>query len=365
MNEPNSQDQPAASAQRRGTALIKRRILSLPSLLLFVIFAAFVYFLLTQFHADWRATFDTIARMNPWYYLLAFALYYATFILRGQRWRMLAQNTGELETLPRGQLPTIRASSTYILIGWFVNSVTWLRMGDGYRAWLFARGSGGSFSWSLGTVLAERVLDVVSMLLILLASALVLLFSATAVSNAAVFAIPGTSLVMPSHILVILGIFVAVVLSLCFLAVMKIWGSSFARFLPSRLEEEFNRFQSGTLGSMKQMPTVIALGGGAWMLEVARLYFVALALGLEVPLALIAIAALSAAILSTVPVPGGVGFVESGIVGVLLLSLGRPEAVSIALVDRSITLISVIVIGGVVFLISQVWQPARRTPEYT
>ena len=316
---------------------------------MFVIFAAFVYFLLTQFHADWSATFDTIARMNPWYYLLAFALYYATFILRGQRWRMLAQNTGELETLPRGQLPSIRASSTYILIGWFVNSVTWLRMGDGYRAWLFARGSGGSFSWSLGTVLAERVLDVASMLLILVASALLL--STTSVSKVA---------------LTIIWLTLAVVIiSLIVLLAMKIWGSRFARFLPSRLETEFHRFQSGTLGSMKQMPTVIALGGGAWLLEVARLYFVALALGLEVPLALIAIAALSAAILSTVPVPGGVGFVESGIVGVLLLSLGRPEAVSIALVDRSITLISVIAIGGVVFLISQVWQPRQGSPEYT
>ena len=349
MNEPNSQNQIVANAQRRGTALIKRRIFSLPSLLLFVIFAAFVYFLLTRFPTDWRATFDTIAHMNPWYYLLAFALYYATFILRGQRWRMLAQNTGELETLPRGRLPTMRASSTYILIGWFVNSITWLRMGDGYRAWLFARGSGGSFSWSLGTVLAERVLDVASMLLILVASALLL--STTSVSKVA---------------LTVIWLTLAVVIgSLIVLLAMKIWGSRFARFLPSRLETEFHRFQSGTLGSMKQMPTVIALGGGAWLLEVARLYFVAQALGLEVSLALVAIAALSAAILSTVPVPGGVGFVESGIVGVLLLSLGRPEAVSVALVDRSITFVSVIAIGGVVFLISQVWQPRQSSPEYT
>ena len=113
---------------------------------------------------------------------------------------------------------------------------------------------------------------------------------------------------------------------------------------------------------MKQMPTVIALGGGAWLLEIARLYFVAQALGLEVSLALVAIAALSAAILSTVPVPGGVGFVESGIVGVLLLGLGRPEAVSVALVDRSITFVSVIVIGGVVFLISQGVAAAPEQP---
>ena len=338
-----------ASSERRGSALLKRRIFSLPSLLMFVIFAAFVYFVLTQFHPDWNATFATIAGMNIWFYLLAFALYYATFILRGQRWRMLAHNTGELEKLPRGALPSVRASSTYIMIGWFVNSITWLRLGDGYRAWLFARGSGGSFSWSLGTVLAERVLDVASMLLILVASALLL--STTTVSKIALTVIWLTLAV--------------VIVSLCVLVAMKIWGSRFARFLPSRLEDEFNRFQSGTLGSMKQMPTVISLGGGAWLLEVARLYFVVQALGLDVSLALIAIAALSAAILSTVPIPGGIGFVESGIIGVLLLGLGRPEAISVALVDRSITFVSVIAIGGIVFLVSQVWQARQSSPEYT
>ncbi len=338
-----------ASSERRGTALLKRRIFSLPSLVMFVIFAAFVYFVLTQFHPDWNATFATIAGMNIWFYLLAFALYYATFILRGQRWRMLAYNTGELEKLPQGNLPTVRASSTYIMIGWFVNSITWLRMGDGYRAWLFARGSGGSFSWSLGTVLAERVLDVASMLLILVASALLL--STTTVSKVALTVIWLTLAV--------------VIVSLCVLVAMKLWGQRFARFLPSRLEDEFNRFQSGTLGSMKQMPTVISLGGAAWLLEVARLYFVVQALGLDVSLALIAIAALSAAILSTVPIPGGIGFVESGIIGVLLLGLGRPEAISVALVDRSITFVSVIAIGGIVFLISQVWQARQSSPEYT
>ena len=197
-----------ASSERRGSALLKRRIFSLPSLLMFVIFAAFVYFVLTQFHPDWNATFATIAGMNIWFYLLAFALYYATFILRGQRWRMLAHNTGELEKLPRGALPSVRASSTYIMIGWFVNSITWLRLGDGYRAWLFARGSGGSFSWSLGTVLAERVLDVASMLLILVASALLL--STTTVSKIALTVIWLTLAV--------------VIVSLCVLVAMKIWG---------------------------------------------------------------------------------------------------------------------------------------------
>ncbi len=336
-----------SSDDGRDTNFIKRRIFSLPTLLLFLILAAFVYFLITRFDPNWRGTLGAIARMNAWYYLLGVVLYYLTFVLRGQRWRMLANNTGELDRLPHGRLPTVRAAATYILIGWFVNSITWLRMGDGYRAWLFARGSGGGFSWSLGTVLAERVLDVASILLILVVS--VFLLSTISMSNVA-------------QILIWLTL-AALIGAMCFLLAMKLWGAQFARYLPSRLETEFHRFQSGTLGSMKQMPAVIALGGGAWMLEIARLYFVTQALGVEVPLALIAIAALSAAILSTVPIPGGIGFVESGIIGILLLSIQRPEAVSIALVDRSITFISVILIGGIIFLITQIWRPGHSSPE--
>ena len=346
MSQPQSQ---RTRGKTRGIAPLRRRVFSLPSLLMFAIFAAFVYFLLTRFDPDWRATLDSIRGMNLALYLIGFAFYYLSFILRGLRWRILARNTGELDLNPRGRLPSMWAASSYILIGWFVNSIAWLRMGDGYRAWLFARGSGGGFSWSLGTLFAERVLDVASMLLILVASALMLLFSTASVYNAA--------------LIVVLLTAIAVVGLACLLLVMKFWGSRLARFLPSRLEAEFHRFQTGTLGSLKQMPTVIALGGGAWLLEVARLYFVVLALGLDVPLALIAIAALSAAILSTVPIPGGVGFVESGIIGVLLLSLGRPEAVSVALVDRSITFVSVIVIGGVAFLISQFWRRRRIRPD--
>ena len=69
-----------------------------------------------------------------------------------------------------------------------------------------------------------------------------------------------------------------------------------------------------------------------WLLEIARMYLVIEGLGLSVPLSLIAITALCAAILSTVPIPGGVGFVELGIVG-LLLSMWLQDGVSVALID--------------------------------
>ena len=344
-----SQPSQKPTYEARGVAVIRRRFFSLPTLLLFLILLTFIFFVITRFDLDWRSTLDTISHMNPWLYVAAFTLNYSTFILRGQRWRILARNTGELESLPGARLPTTLAASAYILIGWFVNAITWLRLGDGYRAWLFARGSGGAFSWSLGTLLAERVLDLAAMLVILIISALLL-----------------STTDLPTLAITVVQVTIAIVLlSLCALLAMKAWGSRFARFLPSRLEQEFNRFQSGILGSMKQIPTVFALGGSAWAFEVARLYLVVQALGLDAPVSLIAIATLGAAILSTVPIPGGVGVVESGIVGILLLTLGQNDAVSVVLVDRSITFVSVIVIGGAIFLATQVRRPRPKSPGYT
>ena len=340
------------AANEGAPTLNNRRIFSLPTLLLFAILAAFAYFLATRFDMDWRATFDNIRHINPWLYALGFAAYYLSFSVRGQRWRMLARNTGELDGLAQSRLPSMASSAAYIIIGWFVNSVTWLRLGDGYRAWLFARHSGGSFSWSLGVVVAERALDIAAMAILLLLAAGAALLAATAGGAAE------TALLVA---LITAGVVAAMI---CALLLMRVWGERAARFLPSRIEAEYHRFASGTLGSMKQLPSLTLAGVAGWLLEIARMYLVIEALGLSAPLSLIAITALCAAILSTVPIPGGVGFVEPGIVGLLLLSMGRQDAVSVALVDRSITFVSVIAIGAVIFLAVQIWQgrSARGKP---
>ena len=345
MNPSRPQTQTPA-ADRSAPALPKRRLFSLPTLLLFAVLAAFLYFLATRFDADWRSTLASIRHINPWLYALAFASYYLSFSVRGQRWRMLARNTGELDRLPNARLPSALSSALYIIIGWFVNSITWLRLGDGYRAYLFARHSGGSFSWSLGVVLAERMLDILAVLIILLVSAIALTVLADGIA---------------SIVLLVVWITIAlVVAALCVLLLMRLWGARVARFLPSRIEAEYNRFHSGAIGSMKHIPALTLAGVIGWLLEIARMGLVVEALGMSAPLALIAITALCAAILSTAPIPGGVGVVEPGIIGLLLLTLGRQDAVAVALVDRSITLLSVIVVGGALFLAVNIWQ-ARRS----
>ena len=152
---------------------ITRRIFSIPTLLSFGVAAGVILFLATRFELDWGETWRGIRDMNPWFYLLALALYYLSFIFRGMRWNILATNAAE-SSQEDPDIPSTLHTSQLIVIGWFVNSVTWLRMGDAYRAYSFAEDSKSSFSWSLGTLLAERVMDMVVVAAIILTAAAVL-----------------------------------------------------------------------------------------------------------------------------------------------------------------------------------------------
>ena len=140
---------------------------------------------------------------------------------------------------------------------------------------------------------------------------------------------------------------------------MKVCRTWLERFLPKSIVGAYRRFHHGTLGSFKQLPVIFALSLIGWILEMGRLYFVIQALDLSVSLGLVPVVALGHAILSAVPTPGGVGAVEPGVTGLLLIELGRDEAVSVALVDRSITYVSVVLIGGLVFLLRQVVQAKK------
>lgn len=297
---------------------------------------ALLVLLIWRFDLDWEATWATIRGINIWLYLAAIGTYYASFWFRGMRWQLLARNTGAL-TQEGGQVPSTPRTAQFILIGWFVNSVMWFRLGDAYRAYLFGQESKGTFSWSLGTVVAERITDIATILLILLAS-----IAALTLTNKS-----PTAYTLLATAVAFVGVAVTLVL------IMRYYGQRVAQLLPGRLEAAFDSFRQGTLGSFKQLPGVFLLGLLGWAMEIGRVYFVVAALGLDAPLALIPIVALGHALLSSVPTPGGVGVVEPGLIGILLIAMDRSDAASIALVDRSITYLSVIGVGGTMFLVFQ------------
>ena len=337
-------DSPAqgeASQEGLGPTL-RRRLLSLPTLTSLAIAALFVLFLATRFEFDRNEIWDNISGMNPALYAAGLAAYYSSFILRGIRWRLLVQNAG-IDSQEGAALPSAPRFSQLIIIGWFVNSISVLRMGDAYRAYTLSREAKVGMASSLGTILAERVTDMFAILALLLVG--VAGFSASGDASV-VIRVLAAALLMTTALVVLLF-------------VMRTFGARLAGRLPSGLAGRYPAFHDVTLGSLRQLPALMALGLGGWLLEATRLYFVVQALDLSISLPLILIVALGHAILSAVPTPGGVGAVEPGVTALLVLGLELTDALSVTLVDRTITYLSILAVGGVTMLL---WQSsiARR-----
>ena len=108
----------------------------------------------------------------------------------------------------------------------------------------------------------------------------------------------------------------------------------------------------------RQLPVLGLIGVAIWMTESLRLYFVVLAFGfpdVELGLSGAVFVALIGSLLTAVPLsPAGLGIVEAGIVGILTIVYGvaLPEATAIALLDRVISVFSVIVLGALLYAIS-------------
>jgi uncharacterized protein (TIRG00374 family) len=75
--------------------------------------------------------------------------------------------------------------------------------------------------------------------------------------------------------------------------------------------------------------------------------------------------ALTGSLLTAVPfTPAGLGIVEAGIVGVLTLVYNVPqtEALTIVLVDRAISVLSIIALGSVTYAVSPMRRGTGITP---
>ena len=131
--------------------------------------------------------------------------------------------------------------------------------------------------------------------------------------------------------------------------------------LPHRVLDFYDRFEEGVFASigLSALPRLVIVTGLIWATEATRLYLVVQALGL--PSAHLGISgaffiALCASLLTAVPLtPAGIGFVEGGVVGLLtdrLRQSPRTDALAITLVDRAISVLSIIILGSIFYAVS-------------
>ncbi len=299
-----------------------------------------------------------IAGANPFLVLVAFLVFYAGFPMRGLRWAMLLRGTGFRII--------VRDSTEILYLSWLVNCLIPAKLGDVYRAYLLRINSDASLSRTFGTVFIERVLDIFTIALLGMAAGF------WSFRNG-----------LPPEIQAVFGIALVIMV---LLAVALFTLRSFGRrilvalsFLPHRIVEFYDRFEQGVFGALhrRQLPPLLVLGIAIWMTEALRLFFVVKALGfpgVELGISGAVFVALIGSLLTAVPLsPAGLGIVEAGIVGVLTLVYGVPlaEATAIALLDRVISVFSVIVFGSILYVISGkprgegLTQPAEATVPAT
>ncbi|MCL4535053.1 MAG: flippase-like domain-containing protein [Bacteroidetes bacterium] len=332
---------PEASEPAPAEISLEKRFFNWRTYASFAVAIGIIVLALTRFNIDVGETARVLQRTQMPFYLAALLVYYATFPVRAVRWRQMLWSVGYRLI----KLPGIGGLAEIIFLSWFANCLVPAKLGDLYRAYLLKKNSPVSFSRVTGTVLGERVVDF-AVLLAMMVLAGAFAFHGRFTSDVSTALIAGVG-------------FVALMVTA--LLVMYQFGSHVERVLPQRVRPMYSRFSEGTLGSFRQLPIVAVLSGGAWLLEAGRLFLVTRSLGITlspdpfIELAMIVFVGLGSALLTVPPgTPAGLGYAEAGITAVLIsFKLPPAEAVSITVLDRSLSYGSVVIFGAIVYLISK------------
>ena len=222
-------------------------------------------------------------------------------------------------------------------LAWFANCVTVARLGDAYRGYLLKREADVSFTVTLGTVLAERLLDIV--VLVAMMGAGVLIVFHGSLPTELVQALAVGLILSAAGVVGLLG--------------MRRFRWAFERVLPKRLNTHYSRLEHGLVDSFRgKLPLLVALSVAGWLFEGATLYGVAAAVGAPVAVAGALVVALGASLLTVVPItPAGLGFTEAGMIVMLgWLGLDVPTATAITLLFRVINYWSIVVLGLLLYV---------------
>ncbi len=324
---------------------LSKRLLNWRTLVPLVIVIGLLVYLAQKAHIDPKQTWATVKQANLLFFLVGFLIYYASFPLRALRWRILLENVGFTEE--NGiHLPRFWKLVEIIYISFFANSIVPAKLGDLYRAYLLRQEIKVSVSRGVGTVLAERLLDLIVLLLLFIPAIIISLHEN-----------------LPPELRLALEItLAAIVFGIAALFVLRQAREPIAKIVPTRFRDQYYHLQEGMLGSFRRLPLLTGLTICVWLCEALRFFFVALALSL-IPgdfvhiLAACIFIGLGEALLTVVPATGGgVGLVEGGMVAMIALfyhgvDVANHTAAAIVL-DRIISFVSILVIGFIVFTIA-------------
>ncbi|MBX7216651.1 MAG: flippase-like domain-containing protein [Candidatus Kapabacteria bacterium] len=308
------------------------------------ILAASLWFALRG--VEWGELWGNIARINLLWILVSVAVTISSHFIRAERWRIL---------IPEGNTVGRFNAFSATVIGYMMNNII-PRSGEVIRPWVLARREQRPFSRLLATVLVERILDGLALLLIFL---LLLVVSRQQLENL----LPGYT---ATGILLTLSIPILGLIILVALAVKTTLGTTMVAWLcrrfpgklTAKLQEIFQEFRSGVNFSGARGGTMILLWSLLlWVFYAFSIYFGFLAFGYDQRYglgmgAMVTTLAITTVGITIAPTPGAFGvyhlFCRTALV--TLYAVGESDAVSFALVMHAAPYLGTILIGALLML---------------
>ncbi len=313
------------------TPLNSRTLLNKKTILSFIVSFAILYLLIKNI--DINGVIAVSKNLDISIYVLAIAVHYSSFYVRGLRWKKLL-NTIQI----RASTPAL---TEMVFLSWFANSIVPAKIGDVYRSYLLKRYNSAPMSTSLGTIVVERIFDI-AVLMILLSISGAILFKDK----------------IPEHILQSLEIgYILLGLVIFGLVFLKVFKNRIMQIIPNKFVMVFENMYSSVYDSFSNVNTFVnvsTLTIVSWFLESGRFFLVTRALGVDLNLAVIIFVVLAASLITAIPLtPAGLGAVEVSIVGILaIMGIDTATGTSIALLDRVISYWSILAVGAVVYTFS-------------
>lgn len=315
----------------------------------FAVSAAIIGSFILTAHLDLGTIGASVRTADLRYLALGLAVYLGAFVLRGLRWQLLLR---QADLGPVVRLPGLGSLVEMIFLSWFVNCLVPAKLGDAYRAYLLKQDTGADVGRTLGTVVGERMADVLALVVLLLGSGLLILGD-----------LAGAGANLPLILLIGLGLALGIGIGV---GTLRLAAGRVAAGLPGRWRAGFGRFVDALLRTFRrdiQLP-LYGLTGLIWAGEVLRLWLVLQSFHLAgLAPGVIIFTALAGSLLSTIPfTPAGLGAVEGASVTILAaFGVATGLAGAVAVLDRVINYWSNIPVGAVLYLRRTHRQPVARS----
>ena len=292
-------------------------------------------------NVDFVGVVNAIGAARPGMIVLAFLVLTLGYVIRAIRWRYLLS--------PLGQV-ALRTALHSTMIGFAVNGILPGRLGELLRPYLLAREEGLSTSAVVATVLVERVLDLVAILIIFGVSVVVFSPGFVGASEAIMDGISTGASVAAGVAVLMLGFASIAASGPTFVdRLMTVVVSPLPKRLSESLLQVYRRFLEGFAVMRQIRPLILSMmwSIALWSSIGLSLWLVTVAFDIEMPVVGAGVLVVLIAVGVAVPTPAGVGGYHAayqlGVTG--LYGASDAAAVGAGLVAHVLSFLPVTVIG--------------------